>query len=132
GSKPWNKGLTKETDERIDYNRPTTFKKEHGMNKGENHPNFNNWSSRKPYGKEFGPELKLQIKERDNFICQECGDYRDLTIHHIDYNKKNNNPNNLITLCRSCHSQTNFNRNDWKNYFTPKLWEKKDVKSKGF
>ena len=35
--------------------------------------------------------------------------------------KKNNSPNNLIALCQTCHSQTNFNRDDWKNYFTNML-----------
>jgi len=40
---------------------------------------------------------------------------------NIDYNRENNNLNNLITLCRSCHSQTNFNREDWANYFQNKI-----------
>ena len=35
-----------------------------------------------------------------------------LVIHHIDYNKKNCNLNNLITLCRSCNAKANYNR-DW-------------------
>jgi len=29
----------------------------------------------------------------------------------------NSNKRNLITLCTSCHSRTNFNRDYWKNYF---------------
>ena len=33
-----------------------------------------------------------------------------LAIHHIDYNKKNNKEENLITLCRSCNVKVNFNR----------------------
>ncbi len=33
--------------------------------------------------------------------------------NHIDYNKKNSNLNNLITLCGSCHTKTNTNRNYW-------------------
>jgi hypothetical protein len=37
--------------------------------------------------------------------------------NHIDYNKKNCNPNNLISLCNSCHSKTNFDRKYWINYF---------------
>lgn len=42
---------------------------------------------------------------------------RDLDVHHIDYNKKNNNEDNLITLCLHCHSRTNYNRDYWKEYF---------------
>ena len=42
-----------------------------------------------------------------------------LCIHHIDYDKKNNNPENLITLCNSCHTKTNIkNRDYWKNYYS--------------
>jgi len=38
-------------------------------------------------------------------ICSKCGfeDKRVLVIHHKDYNRKNNNINNLIWLCRNCH-----------------------------
>ena len=41
--------------------------------------------------------------------------------HHTDYNKKNNNPNNLISLCSSCNIQANFSRKDWSIYFKNKL-----------
>ena len=37
--------------------------------------------------------------------------------NHIDYNKLNCNPNNLISLCRKCHMKTNSNRDYWINYF---------------
>ena len=75
-----------------------------------------------PYGAEFNDELKAQIKARDNYTCQECGYKQEdleypLSIHHIDYDKHNNDPTNLISLCRSCHMQTNFRREDWTNYF---------------
>lgn len=79
-----------------------------------------------PYGIEFNKELKNKIRERDNHQCQECGytekqlNYK-LPVHHIDYDKKNNKPSNLISLCRNCHAQTNFNRNDWSNYFNDKI-----------
>ena len=42
-------------------------------------------------------------------------------VHHVDYNKKNNDPANLISLCKACHAQTNFNRNDWMEYFEGKI-----------
>jgi len=28
-----------------------------------------------------------------------------LTIHHIDYDKKNNKPYNLLALCQRCHNK---------------------------
>lgn len=37
--------------------------------------------------------------------CTDCGiiDKRVLLIHHIDYNRKNNDISNLMWLCRNCH-----------------------------
>ncbi len=69
--------------------------------------------------------LKESIRQRDDYVCQECGIHIDeligkikkLDIHHIDYDKKNCNPINLITLCRSCHVKTNGNREHWIEYF---------------
>ena len=42
-------------------------------------------------------------------------------IHHIDYDKINNNIINLISLCKECHSKTNSNREFWRNYYTNKM-----------
>lgn len=51
------------------------------------------------------------IMVRDNFECQwkeKCKnkkiEMRDLVVHHIDFNNNNNSSDNLITLCRFCHS----------------------------
>lgn len=84
---------------------------------GENHYAFNNWSSIGPYCQIWADkEYKESIKERDGYKClNPCcnsNNPNDLNIHHIDYNKKNCAPNNLITLCRSCNSKANHNR-DW-------------------
>lgn len=74
------------------------------------------------YPKEFSKELKNFIRKRDDFVCRLCNktqkqNRKRLDIHHIDYNKKNNNPNNLISLCRKCHALTGFNRIKWKDVF---------------
>ena len=93
---------------------------------GENHYNWQNWKSLEPYGSTFNKELKEQVRKRDKYTCRECGytqkelGYK-LSIHHIDYNKKNNNQENLISLCKSCHCQTNFSREDWKKYFLNRM-----------
>lgn len=84
------------------------------------------------YGIEFNNELKKQIRKRDEYRCQQCfrhqdelftkkGKKRKLDIHHIDFNKQNNNSSNLISLCHNCHIQTNFNREDWTKYFQKKV-----------
>ena len=92
----------------------------------EKHPVWQGGKSFEPYGLEFNNKLKEFIRERDNFTCQECRHTQKqlgykLPVHHRDYNKQNNNPNNLISLCHSCHAQTNYDRQDWINYFQNKL-----------
>ena len=89
------------------------------MVSGKGNPNWRGGISFELYGTEFNKKLKNKIIKRDNYICQICGikeiDLNErLTIHHIDYDKKNNNLNNLISLCRNCHGKTNFNREYWK------------------
>jgi hypothetical protein len=77
------------------------------------------------YPFEWRDILKDSIRERDDYTCQECGIHQDeflgrtkkLDIHHIDYDKENLDPNNLISLCRTCHSKTNVNREYWIEYF---------------
>ena len=95
---------------------------------GKIHPNWRGGISFEPYGLEFNNELKEQIRARDNHTCQECGYTQDqlkykLHIHHIDYNKTNNHLDNLISLCNSCHVQTNFKRENWINYYKKKVIE---------
>ncbi len=58
-------------------------------------------------------EYKKDIRSRDDSICQNPYCYKTdnvLHIHHIDYNKKNCHPNNLITVCRYCNSRANKDR----------------------
>ena len=60
-------------------------------------------------------EFKDFIKERDGNKClnPDCfGNVHKLCVHHIDYNKKHCEPDNLITLCRSCNSRANKDR-EW-------------------
>ena len=90
---------------------------------GENGSNWQGGKSFEPYGVEFNAELKRQIRNRDGHACQECQQTEEqlghtLDVHHIDYDKRNNTSENLISLCRSCHAQTNFGREDWTEYFS--------------
>lgn len=96
------------------------------IHKGEKNHSWQGGISFEPYGLEFNNKLREQIRKRDNWICQECHQTqkqlkRKLAIHHIDFCKTNNNPKNLISLCQSCHAQTNFNRENWTNYFQIKI-----------
>jgi len=85
---------------------------------GEDNPNWKGGITKyNPYCKEFTEDYKEYIRERDGNKClnPDCyGQCNHLTlhIHHIDYNKMNCVPKNLITLCHSCNVKANFNR-EW-------------------
>ena len=88
----------------------------------EKSPNWLGGKSYEPYTMEFDEILKGNIRKRDNHKCRICEikqsklNYK-LNIHHIDYIKRNCNEDNLITLCKSCHMKTNYDRENWKEYF---------------
>ena len=68
------------------------------------------------YGFDFTKELKGKIKTRDRNLCALCDDNQNLVIHHINYDKKNNESKNLLTVCRSCNARLNFNRDYFVKY----------------
>lgn len=89
------------------------------------HPNWQGGVSYEEYDYSFSPKMKEDIKIRDNHECQICMSTNDqLHIHHIDYNKQNSTEENLITLCNSCHSKTNWQRESWIEFFKPIMKQK--------
>ncbi|MFA5300342.1 MAG: hypothetical protein WC389_19330 [Lutibacter sp.] len=40
---------------------------------------------------------------RDKYRCKLCHAKKNLEIHHLDCDKKNNSPSNLITICNQDH-----------------------------
>jgi len=100
--------------------------------KGKLCANYIDGRSFESYPQEFNRCLKKAIKDRDDHICQKCDMteeehqilYRKvLTIHHIDYNKKNNNKINLITLCTKCNTKANYNRVASQKVYEDKIGE---------
>lgn len=80
---------------------------------GDGHPNWKGGISCEPYCHDWTKEYKDYIKERDNYMClnPDCyGNNNPLSVHHINYNKKDCSQENLITICRSCNSRANKNR----------------------
>jgi len=76
--------------------------------RGEKGPNWQGGIDSFPYGIEWTKWLRQAIKERDNWKCKICGENKKLLdIHHINFDKNNNNPNNLITLCKHHHGKAN-------------------------
>ena len=115
----------------------TEFKKNDKRLLGKNNSNWKNGKSFEVYPKVFNNKLRELIRKRDNYVCQECGIHQNLLkeklcVHHIDYNKKNNHPNNLIALCRHHHLKTSFRRKYWKEYFQRKMRRKREVVRSSF
>lgn len=82
---------------------------------GERNPRWRG-GSRVSYAPGWTKIVRRAIRERDFYKCKLCGIPQNGSahhIHHIDYDKRNNNPDNLITLCVGCHSRTNQDRETW-------------------
>jgi len=78
-----------------------------------------------PYPSEFFSKRE-KIFKRDDYKCQNCFmtdeehiviNGTSLHVHHIDYNKFNNDENNLISLCSQCHKRTKKNKEFWKEKY---------------
>jgi len=89
---------------------------------GENH---HNWQGglKFPYSQDWTEDLKDAIRKRDGYKCQMCGSLQEaleikLSVHHIDYDKGNCDPENLISICTSCHAKTSAGKRIiWMQFF---------------
>lgn len=87
---------------------------------GRDNPNWRGGISLEPYCIEFTKDFKEEIKERDDYQCKnpKCnGNFDRLIVHHVNYDKKDCDWYNLITLCNSCNSKANFNRGCWQSLY---------------
>lgn len=96
---------------------------------GPGHPNWLGGVSCEPYCQIWGDkEYKESIKERDDYKCLNpyCNSKNpnDLNIHHINYNKKLCGPENLITICRSCNTAANKDR-EWHEFWYKAILNKR-------
>lgn len=96
--------------------------------RGSKHPNWQGGISTNLYCTIWSDdEYKDSIKERDGYCCQnpKCWKKTLKTIvHHINYDKKDCRPVNLITLCYSCNARANFNRSYWQHLYEDMMRER--------
>lgn len=91
---------------------------------GENNATWFGGKTKERYPVGWSRFYKDTIRDRDGNACQMCGVKEEggvgHNVHHIDYDKSNLSPDNLISLCKTCHGITNFNRDQWTIGFTIK------------
>lgn len=81
-----------------------------GKVRGENNPAWKGGVADWNYSHDWKSICK-EIKDRDEWTCQKCGKTKkrwghSLHVHHIDEDKTNNHPSNLISLCSGCHMES--------------------------
>ena len=106
----YDKKHTEETLRKISQNRTYLY--------GEEHPSWRGGHSYRDYCPVFfNREYKQSIRDRDGNLCLNCSrtedqEGRKLSVHHINYDKKNCDLNNLVTVCNKCNTQANKDR-EW-------------------
>lgn len=98
---------------------------------GEKHPNWKGGISCEPYCEIWtDKKYKQSIRDRDNNECQnpdcwgKCNPNHALSLHHINHIKKDCNPWNLISLCKSCNVRAEKNKEYWQNLYQNIMVEK--------
>jgi hypothetical protein len=95
---------------------------------GINHPFYRNRPGLTPddfsrdYPLSWTDQFKEAVRERDGHKCKVCSKTEEengtrLDVHHIDYDRENLDPNNLVSLCKSCHGKTVTHREKWTSFF---------------
>jgi hypothetical protein len=96
-----------------------------GVYVGERCPAWKGGISFEPYCPKFNHHFKNCVREYFNYTCVLCGITskeigKQMSVHHVNYEKKalcNEEKPLFVTLCPSCHTRTNHNREYWKDYF---------------
>lgn len=88
-----------------------------GMFAGENGPNWKGGRSKVPYGPGWCDNRKEKVRKRDGYRCTVCSKHQKdetgnlkLQVHHLDFSKSNHVLENLVTMCRDCHSELHRQR----------------------
>ena len=72
---------------------------------------------------------RLEIMQRDDFKCKQCGATNDLQVHHLRYFNGRKpweySNEDLVTLCGKCHSLAHEFPEESLDYFRTKEWEQK-------
>lgn len=97
--------------------------------KDENSPSWKGGVSRLPYCQKFNNDLKERVREffdRKCYVCDmtEEENKQRLSVHHVNYDKMmccNSIPPLFVPLCQRHHNMSNYNREDWQEFFEVSL-----------
>lgn len=96
--------------------------------RGDKNWNWQGGIGQDPYCASFrDEEYRSDLYARDGYRCQnpDChGITKKLCHHHINYNKQDCGPENLITLCISCNTRSNTRRS-WHTELYQKIMREK-------
>lgn len=133
GHKTWCKGLTKDTSDlvRIIGEKVSLFRIKNGLGSKEKNPNWKggitpfkvSFTNRREY-----KQLVRSVFERDGFKCKICGGRGTrLEAHHIKpfakYPDGREDKDNLITLCKECHTKTFQKEEKFIKFFNELQWQ---------
>lgn len=108
---------------------PACYKKWMSLSfSGENSNMWKGGISFEPYCPKFNKTFKERVRAFFGYNCISCGLQQTenfkgskLSVHHVHYNKTSccdpNIPKMFVPLCRSCHTKTNSNREEWRQRF---------------
>ena len=82
-----------------------------------------------PYCPKFSLSLRERVRRFFGYRCVVCGKSQEeigykLCVHHVNYDKKlccNGEKPMFVSVCKSCHGLTNYNREHWRIFFTNKI-----------
>lgn len=109
------------------YEDPKEHEISSAVKMGNKNPNWKDGRSKLSYPPEWTEKLRESIRERDGRVCQmpSCGkteqeNGQKLDVHHMDSDKNNCHPSNLISLCKCCHKIVETNSEYWQPVFEEK------------
>ncbi len=104
----WNKGLTKDTDERVLKNARAVLGTKHKYSVAlrNKHHAWNGGCSPETYRSMAFEDYKLEE------ICNTCGSTKYIVIHHKNTDRHDNSKDNLEVLCKSCHQKLHNKKPD--------------------
>lgn len=96
-------------------------------NSGEKNAHWRGGVSTLPYGHEFTYRFKRLIRERDQYTCQRCGItqgdlHYTIHVHHLNFDKMNNDPTNLVCACAKCNIWANLHTKEV--FINQEVWDK--------